>query len=1587
MATGISSASPDDLNSFVANVAPTTQNLQSQFQQTLNSYQQFVDGNRVPAAYVVEGNVLGDTGSFLSECGQDEQFVSVVRQAFVDADSNVLLDGVIAQALASQGVSQTIPQLMTIDVPTLSGIPLSSGFSDDPVCLATGHFAQVEEDLTMPATIAPLAWSRTYNSRHVTEGPMGRGWASWADATLAVTGLRLAYRGPDGQVATWVVRGGEALPNPRMAASPRRDRDGWILEWHARSRHSGQRWHFSADGRPTTIVRPGSLPVSCIFDDLRLVRMKNPGGRAVEIHWEGARITGLECSDGRAVAYRYDGEDLVAVDRPSGTQRYTVNGEARITELIDADGVVLARNRYDPEGRVLTQESPFGRVAHYEYLGGLAVLVTDDNNGPRTLYRHDLAGQLVDLTTAAGTRLHRQFDEWGNPVRAVGLDDGVTTREFDAFGNCIRELAPDGSEQRWSFDTHSRVVAYVDQVGVETKYVYGDDASLLPNRIEAPLGDVRIIQLERGLVASETDADGVTNTLRRDVDGQIVVIDDGAGNSTMFEYHRSGSVSAVTDATGNRREFGVDDAGRVVSCCNAAGDLVELRRSAAGRVTSAVLDGAVQLEQRYGPHGAPVAMVNPMGRETRLDYDEFGHLKEITWPGDATWRIGYDSLGQVEQVIDPTGATWHQHWSAAGGFLGRTDPVGNRTARVLDEVGRLTELVSAGGSRTRFELDGVGRLVATIHGNEREIVERDLLGRPVRIVGPLGDTVSLDYTPAGRASAVATAGGWWKCQYNARGALEALRLPDGSLRRFSYDAAGHVSAVVDGKVERLLEWNSRQRIASIEITPDAVTRFESDAFGRVTSVRGAASDPDVSVEYDACGRPTAVLDATGHRTTMDRDERGNLVAVIDAKGARWSRDVDALGRVRGTIDPLARHTSFELDAAGRAVRRRSPDGKELAFAWDPEGRLTTVRSGDRCLHQLRFDESSLTLAATGADGGRASTSFDTGRRLVARMVNGATTTFEFDDASGQCTTTRPSGDASIVDYDLFGRPSAVWHPALGRVEVWRDSAGRLVQLEGPGLSRHWEFEGARLVSYRESLGGNETQLWLEYDARGNVVVEHRGDERTYYRYDASDQLTGLGGPEGEWEWRYDACGRLVEEHGGSGHRSFEYDEADQLASSFADGVTTTYQYDDNGNRVEERTGDGVVRYGWDDVGRLVSVERRGEGKGSGRVEFRTDALGSLREVSGEAIIWGGTPVAGPIAMGERTVVSLAGMPIALVSEGTATLLSASWNGSVGRGVSPWGPTTSTARGAELGYLGEVEIGSLVWLRNRVYDAITHSFLSRDPCFGHAGSPGGLTNAYGYAGNNPLRWVDPLGMHPLSMNDYLQLRAKEQQGWNWQAIGGWAEFGIIATAGVLLVVASGGAATPLLAALAFGAGSGILVAGGSSVLGDVVGGAPLDPWTICGSMAIGGGIGAAGAGAGAGGAFGAMSGAAGIGARAVVRMAIGGAGGASQEIANDELTGRTIHRNKVFRSLVEGVVLSIIPTDDWLGPHGGNSDTLTTHDDPSGFVDPKTTYEDATGTPPTTNGHVTVVNSVITGGTNSAVDLEEMLHRKHVPFAY
>ena len=842
----------------------------------------------------------------------------------------------------------------------------------------------------------------------------------------------------------------------------------------------------------------------------------------------------------------------------------------------------------------------------------------------------------------------------------------------------------------------------------------------------------------------------------------------------------------------------------------------------------------------FGDHGAVETIADALGSTVRWEYDTIGNVVAVTAPDGTSYSQEFDDVGRLIAVIDPTGATTRQRYDVEGRLVGLVDAAGGVLRRTLDVLGRTVTSTAPDGAETTWTYHPNGEIASvTSPDGRRWTTEIDAFGRLVAVVDPAGGRSVNTYSAAGR--------------------LLSRTSPAGRTERFEYDAAGRCSAVIgiDG-VRRELTVDPRGLVTEIAVL-DGTSDARSDAarvgvrwddHGRLVGYRTATGES--TIERDAAGRVTRMVDPSGVTTGYQWDRRGLLVAATDPAGGVTSYDHDDRGRLVGQTAPGGRTSTWSYDHVGRVAGFEDPAGVVTELLRNANGAVTGERRGG-----IGWDR---TLDAVGRELERVSTDgdvlgrfgYDVAGRLTSATTpdrtgligSGSFTGFLWDDLGHVSRVTDATG-TSVVERDADGWVMAFTSQDGIRTVIERDGGGRITAVRNDTTG---DVEWAS-----PTAAGADTRVRV--DAAGRLLL---GPTGIVYRYDDAGRLAEIAPPDAEpTTYDYGPDGLLVADHGPGGDRRFTYDLAGRVGSITVAGVgTTTIGYDDAGRRATETGPDGTrTEYRWNALDQLVAIERTRPDGSMERVDIDVDALGRPRRVDGRVI--GYDPIAGaPNRVGDVRIVTVGAL---------------SWRSDD----NAWG---RTAPGTPEG----LRIGGLTVLGARTYDPATRQFLSPDPLSTVPGT-NGAASAYTYAWYDPVNYADPSGLRPISIAEYDAIRPREEQGrlgQAWEAIKD-DPWGTLAAVGVV-AVGVGLCFTPFAAV-----GAGILIgAGATAAAGFATGN--LDPRAV----AIGGVIG--GVTGGAGSAFSSVG----------AGMAAGGAIGVGGDVAMQAVSGQPIDWN---RALISGGV--------------------------------------------------------------------------------
>lgn len=1305
----VTSANLDDLQTFIDGSTNRSGRVESSYS-TANTKASAVFG----ACTFRRPNTpsLDSLRELLDTWRENKRFVATIRRELVDADqydadgNPIVANTAIDAALQARGLDDA-PDLVDVEAIEMYGTPPYSGWVDDPISLANGNFLLRDGDLTIPGTAAGLSVVRVYNSRDPHHGAFGAGWSSVLDVALQIEEQRVTFRGPDGGGTVFGrLADGSWTRDHRRKRTLHQIERGWeVREGHERS------WTFDTAGACTGFT--AGAAVASIERTATEVRVADgTTGRWAAYRFDGDRPAEVLLSDGRAAAYEWDDAGrLTAVRRPCGDVTYEHDEQGFLAAVVDADGIVVCRNTYDRDGRVLTQVEQHGRETSYEYRADGVATVTATDGAPPNVMVHDRRGRMTAMIDGLGNTMRVTYDDADNIVQIVDRAGATTRFAHDERGNVCVRTDPDGRTQTYEWDEADRLVADTDRAGATTRYSYDDDSRDATRVVLADGSEVHLSYGTPGLPTSVTDADGVTARLTWTTDGLLESVVDGVGAEHRLAYDAAGRTVRMETPSGRRAAVDVDRAGRPRALRTPEGERV-FEFTAAGRVVGGRDELGTRWRAELDRAGDVERLTDTQGDLLGYERDTVGRVVATIAADGATARYELDPLGRRIATIDPEGARTEVGYDAEGREVRVTDATGRSWSRELDELGRPTTIVGPDGAARTCTYHPGGQLATvTDPAGNRWSYDVDAVGRVVRAVDPAGGATTYRYTPGGRVAEITS--------------------PLGRTVRREYDAAGRLARIVepDG-TEVVYERN-------LDGSPARITRggvplsFDYDELGRTSAIVG----PWGSLAATHDGGTVDAATWSGATSHFEHGPRGLLQRVIDPAGVVTELVHDDAGRLLAHTT-AASTTQYRWDRAGRLVGTSDPYGHETELERDPRGAIGGIIRPDGTATRMHY----------GADGRLAALLGGSGEELVSVRRDELGAIVGIDTAEGS---------PIELAHDALGRTTEVTTDA-GRVRYRWDADSCFVGLaDSTGFDLTVERdEGSRVTGF--VVGGRRvdapTAVGLERDPQRRIVRDEHG--RTY-GYDVAGRLASVTVGETTTTYDYDDLGLLASEHGTAGTRRYRYGLAGELTTLVReDGTEDGFEHDLEGRRVRELRADGSeVAYGWDAFGRLASITvTRADGSTSER-HIEHDPTGRPAVVDGTPVLWDRAATASLLGIGDERYVR-AGDQVLVATDPDAT-----WDRRVTD--DPWGDDGGS--GLRLGYRGELALDHLLFLGRRVYDTRTRSFLTRDPLPAVPGTVA-FAGLYTYAWNDPVNFVDPTGERPLSDEDYEAWKEANTTGW-------------------------------------------------------------------------------------------------------------------------------------------------------------------------------------------------------------------------------
>ena len=992
---------------------------------------------------------------------------------------------------------------------------------------------------------------------------------------------------------------------------------------------------------------------------------------------------------GRTVHYTYDSSsNLVSYTDELDGVITYEYGPYGMIRATDQNGHILMDNGYDVRGRVVEQLDALGNLTTFSYDPVARTTTYTDQLGHTHVTTFDGSGRTVFSQDELGNVESYSYDSAGNRDSVTDKNGAVTRYQYDAMGNITSVTDPLGGVTHTVYDAKNNPLTKTDALNRTTQYQY-DAAGNLTLITDAASGQTVLAYDSFGQLISTTDARGYTTSYTYDTAGNRTAITDPAGNTTLFSYDADGRLSTQTDPLNHTTSYQYRADGKVT------------------RITDALNHWT---DYAYDRVGNRTAVTDVAGHTTLYSYDEKDRLTCVTDPKGGTVSYSYDSLGNKTSQKDQLNQITTYVYDARNKLTSETSPAGT-TSYAYDKVGNLTAVTDATGKTSTHSYDAGGRRISTTD-------------------------------------------------------------PLGKLTQYQYDLVGNRTLVTDATNRSVASvYDSLNRLVEERDDLSHSNGFAYDATGNRTSV----TDPNgntTAYDYDGLGRLTRVTDAAGGVVTYEYDAVGNKTAMVDANQHRTSYSYDEMNRLRTETDPENRTTTTAYDDLASRVTITRPDNTTVTKQLDELGRTASIVYPDQTVSYV-YDAASQLRSMTDRTG-TTSYSYDDAGRVTGVTSPSGTLGYGYDAAGRRTRIDYPGSRSVTYGYDGAGRLSTVTDWTSKQVVYGYDDAGRKqTQTDPNGTSSSYFYDGAGRLANVTHLGPSGTIASFSYtpDAAGNpLTVEEQmslvpGGTSTY-TYDNLSRLRSVTYPDATWaSYSYDPMGNRTELADQNGVTSYAYDRSDRLLSTSGQ-QSLTFGWDVRGNQ----TAKGTQSFGSDQANHLTSANT---GSQSASYSYNGEGTRVGKTVGGTATSYlqdlvGGLPRVLVESTGGQDAVYVYGLGLAFEvrPDGTHRYYHSDALGSTrvvtddaGNPVSAYnydGYGSIRAQAGEGGsftFTGEQldTETSMVFLRARYYDPQAGRFLQRDSFEGRPTDPRTL-NRYGYAGGNPLRYVDPTGNDIESLED-------------------------------------------------------------------------------------------------------------------------------------------------------------------------------------------------------------------------------------------
>jgi RHS repeat-associated protein/uncharacterized repeat protein (TIGR01451 family) len=847
------------------------------------------------------------------------------------------------------------------------------------------------------------------------------------------------------------------------------------------------------------------------------------------------RITQIMDPAGKALHYAYSATgDLGSfTDRASNTTTYTYDTGHLLLDIIDPQGVEVAKNTYDAQGRLTSTTDASGNPVTMAMDVSANREIMTDRAGNPTVYEYDDDGNVIRTTDALGNISSATFDPNDNKLKETNALGKTSSYTYDAAGNRLSETDPLGHVTRYTYNNRHQVLSITDPQGHVTSNTYDANGNLLSGR--DALGNLTsLTNNAQGMPLTIKDALGNTTSYAYDVQGHVILQTDGAGNISSYTNDANGNrltqtvtrtrADGITETLTTQYQY--DGNNRLVKTINSDGSFTRTVYNANGKVSDSF---------------------DAQNRKTHFDYDNNGRLIKTTYPDSATESVSYDPNDRVVASVDRLNRTTSFTYDALGRLTRTTYPDNTSTQTVYDAIGQTIQTIDALNHATSFTYDDAGRRTSITDAlNNVTTFSYDAAGNRTSVTDALNHTTQFIYDSTNRRIRTIS--------------------PDQTSESTAFDAMGRLSARTDAAGK--------------------ITQYGYDAIGRLSSVTQFLNNQPLvtSYAYDELGDRISQTDANGHTTRFAYDSLGHRTSRTLPLGINETYTYDAAGNMTSKTDFNGRTTSYQYDTMNRLTVKTADTffstgacaggrcgAPQITYNYNAIGRRVSMLDASGATSYTYDARDHLLTKATAAAGTLIYTYDAAGNMLTlsSSNVGGASMTYTYDALNRLGSATDGSGSTSYA-YDAVGNLSGFTYPNGVKTTYSYNTLNRLTQMQstcGTGASG-CGTSGTAISRYTYTLG-----------AAGNrLSVAELGGRTVNYAYDdiyrlTSETISSSSSQNGAISYQYDSVGNRLQRNS-----SVPAVPATGLLNYDANDRISTDPYDANGNLLNAGAGSNVYDF-------------------------------------------------------------------------------------------------------------------------------------------------------------------------------------------------------------------------------------------------------------------------------------------------------------------------------------------------------------------------------------------------------------------------